>query len=287
MTTKKPSLGTLYIVATPIGNLQDMTLRAINVLKTIDYIAAEDTRHSLPLLQKFNIHTPTISLHEYNERERTDELLKRLKQGQSIALISDAGTPLISDPGYFLVHKARALGICVVPLPGACAAITALCAAGLPTDKFIFEGFLPVKSKLRQERFQAFLHESRTIIFYEAPRRILECLVDLQNVLGNERQIVIARELTKIFEIIHTGKANELLSWIKEDENQRRGEMVVLLEGAKENKNAEEREQIIEHVLSILLSELPLKQAVDLTVKITRNKKNDIYNRALHIRQKI
>src|SRR6185437_8312085 len=149
MTTKKPSLGTLYIVATPIGNLQDMTLRAINVLKTIDYIATEKTKHNLQLLQKFNIHTPTISLHEYNERERTDELLKRLKQGQSIALISDAGTPLISDPGYFLVHKARALGICVVPLPGACAAITALCAAGLPTDKFIFEGFLPVKSKLR------------------------------------------------------------------------------------------------------------------------------------------
>lgn len=282
-TTKTLTAGTLYIVATPIGNLDDLTPRAINVLQRVDYIAAEDTRHSLPLLKAFAIRTPAISLHEYNERERTTEIVSRLQKGESIALISDAGTPLISDPGYHLVHEVRAQGIQVVPVPGACAAIAALCAAGLPTDKFIFEGFLPVKSAARRERFHALLYETRTTIFYEAPRRILECLEDILQVLGPERQIVIARELTKIFEVIRSGVANELLTWIKEDDNQQRGEMVLLIEGAKENKNKEE--QVIQHMLSILLTELPLKQAVNLTAKITGNKKNDIYDRALQMKQ--
>jgi 16S rRNA (cytidine1402-2'-O)-methyltransferase len=285
MTMKRHQVGTLYIVATPIGNLQDMTLRAVEVLQKVDYIAAEDTRHSLPLLKHFAIKTPTISLHEYNERERADELLKRLQLGESIALISDAGTPLISDPGYFLVREARGLDICVVPVPGACAAIAALSVSGLPTDRFIFEGFLPVKSMARQERLYALLHESRTIIFYEAPRRILDFLKDIEKVMGEDRQIVLARELTKIFETICTGSPSELITWIEKDSNQQRGEMVVLLEGAQKNKNSEEL--AVEQVLSILLAELPLKQAVDLATKITRNKKNDIYDRALQMKNNL
>jgi 16S rRNA (cytidine1402-2'-O)-methyltransferase len=285
MSMKRHQVGILYIVATPIGNLQDITLRAIDVLQKVDVIAAEDTRHSLPLLRQFAIAAPTISLHEYNERERTDELLKRLQEGQSIALISDAGTPLISDPGYFLVHEARALGIRVVPIPGACAAISALSAAGLPTDRFIFEGFLPVKSSARKKRLQALLHEPRTIIFYEAPRRILECLEDLDSLFEHDRQIVIARELTKVFEVIRAGTIIELITWIKTNDNQQRGEMVVLVEGAKKNKDANEQSiESIESILSILLAELPLKQAVELTAKITGNKKNNIYKRALQIK---
>lgn len=278
------NLGTLYIVATPIGNLQDMSLRAVEVLQAVDCIAAEDTRHSLPLLRQFAINTKTISLHEHNERERANELLKRLQQGESIALISDAGTPLISDPGYFLVHEARQLGIRIVPVPGACAAIAALSAAGLPTDRFIFEGFLPVKSKARQERLQALVHESRTLIFYEAPRRILDLLYGIKLVMGAERKVVLARELTKIYETIHEGSASELIAWVEQDSNQERGEMVVLVEGLKAI-SLDKKTLEVEHVLSILLDALPLKQAVELTAKITQNKKNDIYDRALQMKK--
>lgn len=275
-------MGTLYIVATPIGNLDDMTFRAIDILKKVDYIAAEDTRHSLPLLKHFAIATPMISLHEYNERERTDEILKRLRQGQSIALITDAGTPLISDPGYFLVHEARTMGMRIVPIPGACAAISALCVSGLPTDRFIFEGFLPVKSAARQERLNALLYETRTIIFYEAPRRILDLLRDIDTVMGHDRKIVLARELTKRFETIQEGSPSQLINWISEDTNQERGELVVLLQGTSEK--IEKEKQSIEHVLSVLLPELPLKQAVELTTKITKLKKNDIYQCALQMK---
>jgi 16S rRNA (cytidine1402-2'-O)-methyltransferase len=276
--------GILYILATPIGNLKDITLRAIDVLQEVDFIAAEDTRHSLPLLRHFSINTPTISLHDYNERERTAELIKRLQKGESIALISDAGTPLISDPGYFLVHEARDCGIRVIPIPGACAAITALCAAGLPTDAFIFEGFLPVKAKQRKERLEIFQKEARTVVFYESPRRLVDCLEDIYEVLGDKRKIVIARELTKVFETIHQGTARELIRWVNEDINQTRGEIVLLLEGVL--NNPEDELHSIQHVLSILISELPLKQAVDLTAKITKGKKNDIYQLALELKNK-
>ncbi|MBV8801359.1 MAG: 16S rRNA (cytidine(1402)-2'-O)-methyltransferase [Gammaproteobacteria bacterium] len=281
--THKQNLGVLYIVATPIGNLQDITLRAIEVLQKVDCIAAEDTRHSLPLLKQFSIHTAIISLHEYNERERTNELLKRLQNGESIALISDAGTPLISDPGYFLVREVRELGIRVIPIPGACAAITALCAAGLPTDKFVFEGFLPVKSKQRKDALTPFKHEMRTVIFYESPRRLLECLEDIQEVLGNERKIIIGRELTKLFETIQAGTATQLISWINADNNQTRGEIVILLEGVTKKQN--EEIDFIQEVLSLLINELPLKQAVDLTMKITKGKKNVIYQLALQMKK--
>src|SRR3990167_5204473 len=188
--------GTLYIVATPIGNLQDMSPRAIDTLKSVDHIAAEDTRHSRPLLQHFSISTPLFALHEHNERDRTDLLLTWLKEGKSIALISDAGTPLISDPGYFLVRRAREFNIRVVPIPGPSAMITALSAAGVATNRFSFEGFLAPKTKERLKQLELLRNETRTMVFYEAPHRVLDTLVDMQTIWGDERLVVVGRELT-------------------------------------------------------------------------------------------
>lgn len=275
------NLRNLYIVATPIGNLLDMSFRAIEVLKGVDLIAAEDTRHTAALLEHFSISTPILSLHEHNERERANQLLNRLQQGESIALVSDAGTPLISDPGYFLVKEARALGIKVIPIPGPCAAIVALSAAGLPTDRFIFEGFLPAKTKGRVDRLTELRDEPRTLIFYEAPHRILDLLVDMQTVLGDDRLVVIARELTKKFETIHSAVLPELIAWIKNDPNQQRGEFVVLVEGTKKpvsNVQAQE-------VLALLLENLPLKQAVDIAAKLTGGRKNELYDLALSMKK--
>ncbi len=277
------SLGTLYIVATPIGNLQDMSLRAIDTLKSVAWIAAEDTRHSAALLKHYSITTKTVPLHEHNERERTDRLLESLQRGESIALISDAGTPLISDPGYHMVHEARTQGVRVVPIPGACAAIAALSASGLPTDRFIFEGFLPAKSVAKTQRLAALAEESRTLIFYESPHRIVETMQAMQDVLGSQRIVVIARELTKLFETIHSGTIAETLSWMTNDTDQQRGEFVVLVAGAdavSQQKTAES-----ERILTLLLEELPLKQAVDLTVKITQSRRNDVYAFALSLKK--
>jgi 16S rRNA (cytidine1402-2'-O)-methyltransferase len=276
------SFGILYIVATPIGNLQDITLRAIEVLKAVNLIVAEDTRHSQSLLAAFSISTKAIALHEHNERDRVAKVLEHLKLGESIALISDAGTPLISDPGYYLVREARAAGIQVVPVPGACAAIAALSASGLPTDRFTFEGFLPAKSGARQQRLEALLNESRTLIFYEAPHRILDLLEDMQKIWGEARHVVLARELTKRFETILSGSLREVLLLVQADANQQRGEMVVIAEGAQ--AISAEIQVEMEKTLAVLLEELPLKQAVDLTVKITGQKKNDIYEAALRLK---
>ena len=276
------NLGTLYIVATPIGNLQDMTLRAIETLKSVDCIAAEDTRHSSSLLRQFAISTPIIALHEHNERERASHLLAKLLQGQSIALISDAGTPLISDPGFFLVRAVREAGVRIVPIPGACAAVAALSVAGLPTDRFVFEGFLPAKTKARLDRLQNLVAETRTLIFYESPHRILECLEAMLEVFGSARQVVIARELTKTFETLRAGSLVDLVEWTKSDANQQRGEFVVLVEGNEEKVNADLL--CAEKIVSILLAELPVKQAVDLAVKITGEKKNFLYDLALKIK---
>lgn len=273
--------GILYIVATPIGNLQDMSLRAIQVLKSVDCIAAEDTRHSLSLMQYFNITTSTLSLHDYNERERSSILLERVKKGESIALISDAGTPLISDPGYFLVREAHVLGIRVVSIPGPCAAIAALSIAGLPTDRFTFEGFLPVKSKGRIDRLKELLYESRTMIFYEAPHRIIHFLEDTQKVFEETRRIVITRELTKVFETVLSGTASELLEIIKKDPNQQRGEMVVLIEGSTQLVSYSPSSE----VLTLLLAHLPLKQAVEIASQITGERKNELYELALKIKK--
>ena len=272
--------GILYIVATPIGNLKDMSARAIEVLNTVACIAAEDTRHSASLLQYFNIATPKLSLHEHNERERTAKLTERLLQGESIALISDAGTPLISDPGYYLVREVRALGIRVVPIPGPCAAIVALSASGLPTDRFIFEGFLPVKTKGRVDRLTSLQREARTMIFYEAPHRILDLLIDMQTVFGDDRQVVIARELTKVYETIRAGSLSEICEWVRGDTNQQRGEIVVLLEGTTESIAHIPSQE----VLSLLLENLPLKQAVEIASKITGDRKNELYELALLIK---
>lgn len=273
--------GLLYIVATPIGNLQDMSFRAIQILKSVDSILAEDTRHSLPLLQQFSITTPIYSLHEYNERERTANIINRLIEGKSIALISDAGTPLISDPGYFLVREARAQGIRVIPIPGACAAITALSVSGLATDRFVFEGFLPTKSKARIDRLTELLNESRTVIFYEAPHRIVDLLKDMQKVFGEGREVVIARELTKTFETILAGTLSKLLEVIETDPNQQRGEMVVMVEGIREPTS-----KVPAHdMLALLLEELPLKKAVEITAKLTGQRKNEIYDLALLIKK--
>jgi 16S rRNA (cytidine1402-2'-O)-methyltransferase len=278
------SLGTLYVVATPIGNLQDITLRAIEVLKTVNCIVAEDTRHSQPLLQQYAIKTKVIALHEHNERERTSKLLERLQEGESIALISDAGTPLISDPGYYLVREARAVGIKVVPLPGPCAAIAALSVAGLPTDRFIFEGFLSAKSGPRLQRLERLRNESRTMVFYEAPHRILDLLQALQQVFGGDRQVVLAREITKMFETLKSDVLNKLIPWVEADSNQQRGEFVVIVAGRQEVSS--ETEQESGRILGVLLEALPLKQAVELASKITGQKKNDVYQAALQLKNK-
>ncbi len=275
--------GILYVVATPLGNRQDITLRAIETLKQVDCIVAEDTRHSLPLLQHFNISKPMLALHEHNEREQALKLVQRLLQGESMALISDAGTPLISDPGYYLVQAVREHGIRIVPIPGACAAIAALSVAGLPTDRFVFEGFLPAKSSSRIQRLQPLLHESRTMIFYEAPHRILELLRDLQKVFGQEREIVLARELTKVFETIRAGRLGDIITWVESDPNQQRGEMVVIVAGVEKTDEPDEAISL-DAVLTLLLSELSVKKASELAAKMTGKRKNEVYQRALELK---
>ncbi|MEK1943419.1 MAG: 16S rRNA (cytidine(1402)-2'-O)-methyltransferase, partial [Pseudomonas sp.] len=223
--------GTLYVVATPIGNLDDISARALKVLRDVALIAAEDTRHSMRLMQHFGIPTPLAACHEHNERDEGSRFLARLQAGDDVALISDAGTPLISDPGYHLVRQVRAAGIKVVPVPGPCALIAALSAAGLPSDRFIFEGFLPAKAVGRRARLEAVKEEPRTLIFYEAPHRILECLEDMEVVFGGERVALLARELTKTFETLNGQPLAELRAWVAADSNQQRGECVVLVAG--------------------------------------------------------
>ncbi|MGH8353523.1 MAG: 16S rRNA (cytidine(1402)-2'-O)-methyltransferase, partial [Pseudomonas sp.] len=225
------AVGTLYVVATPIGNLDDISARALKVLTEVALIAAEDTRHSLRLLQHFGIATPLAACHEHNERDQGGRFLARLLAGEDVALISDAGTPLISDPGFHLVRQARAAGIAVVPVPGACALIAALSAAGLPSDRFIFEGFLPAKATARRARLEQVKEEPRTLIFYEAPHRILECLEDLERVFGGARPALLARELTKTFETLKGLPLAELRAWVAADSNQQRGECVLLVAG--------------------------------------------------------
>lgn len=270
----------LYVVATPIGNLEDFSPRAINTLQNVNQIAAEDTRHSQKLLKHFGIVTSVISLHEHNEAVSSKLLLDCLKKNQSIALISDAGTPLINDPGYRLVKLAHQHGIPVIPIPGPCALITALCASGLTCDRFIFEGFLPGKSIARQKKLLEFLHETRTIIFYEAPHRILELIDDMLAVFGPKRYVVLARELTKTFETIHGDNLEQLKIWLNLDRNQQKGEFVVLVEGA-EYLNPYEIDK--QRILGILLDELPIKQATSIAAKITHEKKNKLYALALAI----
>ncbi len=277
---KNTDTGSLYIVATPIGNLGDMVPRAIEVLQMVDYIAAEDTRHSARLLQHFSIDTPLIAYHDYSDERRLSKLLEDLEAGQSIALISDAGTPLISDPGYPLVNRARDLGVPVIPIPGACALVAALSASGLPAERFVFEGFLPPKSGARKQALAAIAKQPRTVIFYESPHRILASLHDIQEVLGKEREVAIARELTKTYETILSGSIASLIEQVTSDTNQQRGEFVVMIK-ALANKPTAQLNSDVELMMSVLLTELPTKQAASIAAKITGLKKRDLYQWAL------
>ncbi|MGD8119758.1 16S rRNA (cytidine(1402)-2'-O)-methyltransferase [Vibrio sp. TRT 2004] len=267
---------TLYIVPTPIGNLGDITQRAIEVLSNVDLIAAEDTRHTGKLLSHFNIQTKTYALHDHNEQQKAQVLVDKLLAGHSIALVSDAGTPLISDPGYHLVTQCRQAGVKVVPLPGACAVITALSASGLPSDRFSFEGFLPAKSKGRKDKFLEIAKVERTCVFYESPHRILDSLADMLDILGPEREVVLARELTKTFETIQGMPLGELVEWVKVDENQQRGEMALLIHGYRSSEEETLPEEAT-RTLAILTKELPLKKAAALAAEIYNLKKNALY----------
>lgn len=270
---------TLYIVATPIGNLEDITLRAINTLKQVDLIAAEDTRHSGLLLQHLAIKAKLFALHDHNEQEKSQLLIEKLKSGLSIALISDAGTPLINDPGYHLVKACRENNINVVPIPGACAAIAALSASGLPSDKFSYEGFLPAKTKARQDYLTTLLDEPRTMIFYESTHRLLDTLLDMQTIWGSDKQMVLAKELTKTWETIVNFSILDLINWLQEDSNRQKGEFVLIVEG--NNKTADAIDPKAINTLKLLLKELPLKKAAAITAEIYGLKKNQLYQLGL------
>ncbi len=275
--------GALYIVATPIGNLGDMVPRAINVLQTVDIIAAEDTRHSKKLLQHFGISTKLMAYHDYSNELVLQKIINFLESGQSVALISDAGTPLISDPGYELVHAAREVGIKVVPIPGACAFIAALSASGLPFNRLVFEGFLPAKSASRNEVLSTIEGESRTVIFYESPHRIMDTLNGILAVLGDERYIVLAREITKTFETILSGTASQLIQQLEADVNQKKGEFVVLVKGINKVVDHSVNEDA-ERLMKVLLEYVPIKIASAIASKVTGCKKRDLYPWALSLK---
>lgn len=268
----------LYVVATPIGNMGDMVPRAVEVLQMVDVIAAEDTRHSKRLMQHFNITTRLVAYHDHSDTAVVESLIQRIEAGENVALISDAGTPLVSDPGYRIVDAAQAAGVRVVPVPGASAVIAALSVAGLPSDRFVFEGFLNAKQAARLKQLQALLEETRTLIFYEAPHRLLATLQDVATVFGEEREVVMARELTKTFETIRRAPVAELCRWVEADSNQQKGECVLLVRGA--NKEVSSNAEGL-RVFDLLALELPLKQAAALASKITGVKKNVLYQYGL------
>lgn len=274
----------LYVVATPIGNLADISQRAIDVLTQVDLIACEDTRHTQKLLSNFAISNKTMSLHDHNERQRQEQITELLKEGKSIALVSDAGTPLISDPGFHVVRHVRQQGYDVITVPGACALIAALSVSGLATDKFTFEGFLPSKQGARQATLSALKNESRTMVFYDAPRRVIDTVEDIVETLGAERQIVIARELTKTFETVRNESAGEMLTWLQQDANQLKGEMVLIIEGAKQDPNAIPQQAI--ETLTLLIKDLPPKKACAIAAQIYGIKKNALYDLALSLKDK-
>ena len=278
--------GILYVVATPIGNLGDITLRAIETLKMVDAIAAEDTRHTSGLLSHFGISKKLIAVHQHNEQQSAEKLLLQLKNGESIALVTDAGTPAVSDPGAVVVKGVREAGIKVVPIPGASAVIAALSASGITQNGFYFHGFLPASGAARRKVLEQLKSQSVTLVFYEAPHRIIESVQDIAKVLGEYRQVTFARELTKTFETIYTCASSEASAWLQADANQQRGEFVLLVEAAPVvEAEAQEISEEAQRVLKCLLAELPLKQAVALATEITREKKNDLYEFALKLKQ--
>ena len=277
-------MGILYVVATPIGNLQDITLRALDTLKSVDAIAAEDTRHTSGLLSHFGISKKLIAVHEHNEHQSAEKLLQQLNAGESIALVTDAGTPGISDPGAVVVDLVRKAGVKVVPVPGVSAVITALSASGIMQNGFLFHGFLPASGAARRKALEALKTQEVTLVFYEAPHRIVDSIADMCAVLGAERRITFARELTKTFETIYSCALSEAEAWLEADTNQQRGEFVLLVEAAA-IKDAEELPEETVRILKLLLAELPLKQAVKLATEITHEKKNVLYEFALQLKQ--
>ncbi|QPG06240.1 16S rRNA (cytidine(1402)-2'-O)-methyltransferase [Salinimonas marina] len=270
---------TLYIVPTPIGNLDDITARALQTLESVDWIAAEDTRHTQRLLQHFGIKTRTMSLHEHNEDKRATMLVHRLQSGESVALVSDAGTPLISDPGFVLVRKCREEHIKVVALPGPCAAITALSGSGLPTDRFIFEGFLPSRSQARSVALKQLSDRTCTSVFYEAPRRIRDTLLDIQTVLGASRALVLAKELSKSYEAFVSGTAKDIIDWLDAEPGRQKGEFVLMIGGA-ERVESDLPAPALE-LLAQLTAELPLKKAAAIVAAHYKLKKNALYQAGL------
>ncbi|MFB9885727.1 16S rRNA (cytidine(1402)-2'-O)-methyltransferase [Balneatrix alpica] len=270
----------LYIVATPIGNLGDITPRALEVLRSVDVIAAEDKRHSQRLLSHFDIRTPMVAVHDHNERQQTEAIVQRLTQGERVAIISDAGTPLISDPGFYLVRAVRQAGFKVVPVPGACALIAALCASGVPTDRFIFEGFLPAKAQAREQSLQAYAQESRTLVCYESPHRILATLEAMHSVWGGERHLVLARELSKTFETFLSGPVAEVLAQVRADANQQKGEMVLIVQGVEKPEQTGISAEG-ERVMTILLESMSVSQAAAAAAKITGESRKVLYQWAL------
>lgn len=273
----------LYVVATPIGNLGDITLRALDILKVVDAIAAEDTRHTAGLLSHFGISKKLIAVHEHNEHQSAEKLLLQLQAGESIALVTDAGTPGVSDPGAVVVDVVRKAGVKVVPIPGVSAVIAALSASGISRNGFLFHGFLPASGAARRKVLEVLKTQTVTLVFYEAPHRIVESIADMATVLGAERRVTFAREITKTFETIYSCNLLEAVAWLEADVNQRRGEFVLLVEAAV-IKDAEEISEETVRVLKLLLADLPLKQAVKLAAIITNEKKNDLYEFALSLK---
>ncbi len=272
---------TLYVVATPIGNKQDMTYRAVQILQSVDVIAAEDKRHSAPLLAHYNIDTPMLAVHEHNEKQRVVQLLQRLQAGESVALITDAGTPLISDPGYHLVNHIKAAGFPVVPVVGPSAVIAALSVAGIATDHFTFMGYLPAKAKARCQLLASMKASVYTHVFYETPHRIVSAIADMIAVLGEKRQVAIARELTKTFETIKTAPLSDIQTWMLADENQQRGEFVVVVAGAEKPSVQQVIDADTVALISVLLQELPIKKVARVVAKLTPHTKQTIYQFAL------
>lgn len=275
--------GTLYVVATPIGNLADLTPRAVDVLGQVDLVLAEDTRHTAQLLRHCGLSKPLQSLHEHNERQKLEPIVQRLQAGESLALVSDAGTPLLSDPGFPLVRRLRELDMPVIPIPGPCAAVAALSVAGLATDRFAFEGFLPARSGARRTRLEGLADETRTLVFYESGKRLAGVLNDMCEILGPDREAAVARELTKLYESIYRGSLAELRDRAGADVDMVRGELVLLVQGRPVAEIAENPE--LDRVLGVLLPELPLSQAVKLAVELCGLRRNEVYRRATELQK--
>ena len=282
--TVSSECGVLYVVATPIGNLKDIGARALEILEKVDVIAAEDTRNSKRLLQYYGIATPMMSLHEHNEQQASTRVIGLLQEGRDVALVSDAGTPLISDPGFPLVRECRQQGIRVLPIPGPSALIAALSVSGLPTDRFYFEGFLPRTQQARRKLMERLKNETATLVFYESSHRILHALEDLVAVLGGDRQICIARELSKQFEEILQGRAGDLVKQLSGNANHQKGEFVLMIAGKQQDDADQGVPEEVRELLLMLLEELPVSKAAALTARITGLKKNQLYQEALGLK---